>query len=74
MPSILTESYVPLYYSLPFGFDVTRPPYNEIRARQAMALVIDHPGLRRALFKDLAVRLPPIPAGFKEWVADFKDL
>jgi peptide/nickel transport system substrate-binding protein len=72
--SILTESYVPLFYSMPFGFDVTRPPYTDARIRQAIALVIDHPGLRRALFKALAVRLPPIPAGFKEWAADFSEL
>jgi peptide/nickel transport system substrate-binding protein len=73
-PSILTESYIPLFYSMPYGFDVTRAPHNEVRVRQAIALVIDHPGLRRALFKDLAVRSPPIPAGFKDWVADAKDL
>jgi len=71
---ILTESYVPLFYSLPFGFDVTRGPYQDVRVRQAMALVIDHPGLRRALFKDLAVRMTPIPPGMKEWTADPKDL
>jgi peptide/nickel transport system substrate-binding protein len=71
---ILGESYVPLFYSMPFGFDVTRPPYNDMRVRGAMAAIIDHPGLRRAMFKDLAVRLPPIPAGFKEWVADPKEL
>lgn len=72
--SILTESYIPLFYSMPFGFDVTRAPYTDARVRQAVALVIDHPGLRRALFKDLAVRLPPIPAGFKEWAANFNEL
>jgi ABC-type transport system substrate-binding protein len=71
---MLSESYVPLFYSMPFGFDVTRGPYQDARVRQAIALTIDHPGLRRALFKDLAVRLPPIPAGFKEWAADPKDL
>jgi peptide/nickel transport system substrate-binding protein len=71
---VLSDTYVPMYYSMPFGFDVTRGPYQDVRVRQAMALVIDHPGLRRALFKDLAVRMPPIPAGFKEWVADPKDL
>jgi peptide/nickel transport system substrate-binding protein len=72
--SMLSESYVPLYYSIPFGFDCTRAPYTDVRVRQAMALVMDHPGLRRALFKDQAVRLPPIPAGFKEWVADPSEL
>jgi len=71
---MLGESYVPLFYSLPFGFDVTRAPYSDIRVRQAIALVIDHPGLRKALFKDLAVRMGPIPPGMKEWNADFKDL
>lgn len=71
---VLSESYIPLYYSMPFGFDTTRAPYNDQRVRQAMAAVIDHPGLRKALFKDLAVRTPPIPAGMKDWLADPKDL
>jgi peptide/nickel transport system substrate-binding protein len=71
---MVSESYVPLFYSMPFGFDVTRGPYQDVRVRQAMALVIDHPGLRRAMFKDLAVRMGPIPPGMKEWTADFKDL
>ena len=72
--NVQEEKFTPFLYSMPFGFDVTRAPFNDVRVRQAIALVIDHPGLRRALFEDEAVRLLPIPVGFKEWLADPKDL
>lgn len=71
---VQTEKFTPLFYSLPFGFDVTRAPLSDERVRQAIALVMDHPGIRRAIFQDEAVRMWPIPVGFKDYLADVKDL
>jgi peptide/nickel transport system substrate-binding protein len=68
------EKFTPLFFSLPFGFDVTRAPLTDERVRQAIALVMDHPGIRRAIFQDEAVRMWPIPVGFKDFLADVKDL
>jgi ABC-type transport system substrate-binding protein len=71
---VQTEKFTPFYYYFPFGFDVTRGPLQDERVRQAIALVIDHAGVRRAVFQDQAVRATPIPVGLKDWIADTKDL
>ncbi len=68
------EKFTPFFYYMPFGFDVTRGPLQDERVRQAIALVIDHPGIRHAIYQDQAVRSTPIPVGFKDWTADPKDL
>ena len=72
--AVQTEKFTPFFYYMAFGFDVTRGPLQDERVRQAIALVIDHPGIRRAIFQDEAVRSMPIPVGFKTWLADPKDL
>ncbi len=72
--SLQSEKFTPFFFYMPFGFDITRGPLQDERVRQAIALVIDHPGIRRAIYQDQAVRATPIPVGFKEWTADPKDL
>ncbi len=44
-----------------------RPPFNDLRVRQAMSLAIDRPGLVDALFEGVGVFNPPVPAALREW-------
>jgi peptide/nickel transport system substrate-binding protein len=68
------DKFTPFFFYMPFGFDVTRGPFQDERVRQAIAVAIDHPAIRKAIFQDEAVRATPIPVGFKDWVADMKEL
>lgn len=72
--SIQSEKFTPFFYYMVYGFDVTRGPLQDERVRQAIACVIDHAAIRRAIFQDEAVRATPIPVGFKDWIADYKEL
>ena len=44
-----------------------RPPFNDVRVRQAMSLAIDRPGMVDALFEGVGVFNPPVPAALREW-------
>ena len=44
-----------------------RPPFNDVRVRQAMSLAIDRPGMGDALFEGVGVFNPPVPAALREW-------
>ncbi len=44
-----------------------RPPFNDVRVRQAMSLAIDRQGLIDAVLEGVGVFNPPVPAALKEW-------
>ena len=68
------EKFLPFYFYMPFGFDVSRGGLKDERVRQAIAMTIDYAAIRRAVFQGDSVRHTPLPIGFKDWVADYKDL
>ncbi|PYM11774.1 MAG: hypothetical protein DMD81_25955, partial [Candidatus Rokuibacteriota bacterium] len=44
-----------------------RPPFNDVRVRQAMSLAVDRQGILDAVGEGVGVFNPAVPAAFKEW-------
>ena len=44
-----------------------RPPFNDVRVRQAMSLAIDRQGMIDSIMEGVGVLNPPVPAGLQEW-------
>jgi peptide/nickel transport system substrate-binding protein len=44
-----------------------RPPFNDVRVRQAMSLAIDRQGIIDAIFEGVGVANAAVPAALKEW-------
>jgi peptide/nickel transport system substrate-binding protein len=44
-----------------------RPPFNDVRVRQAMSLAIDRQAIVDAVFEGVGVFNPPVPAALKDW-------
>ncbi len=46
---------------------IDRPPFSDVRVRQAVSLAVDRQGLMDATSEGLGALNPPVPAGLKEW-------
>jgi peptide/nickel transport system substrate-binding protein len=44
-----------------------RPPFNDVRVRQAMSLAIDRQAIVDAVLEGVGVFNPPVPAALKDW-------
>jgi peptide/nickel transport system substrate-binding protein len=44
-----------------------KPPFNDVRVRQAMSMAIDRQGILDAVADGVGVFNPPVPAALKEW-------
>ena len=65
-PNLKTEEYVSnVYYHISMRTD--RPPFNDMRVRQAMSMAIDRKGIVDATMEGGGVWNAPVPAAFKEW-------
>jgi len=65
-PGLRVEEYVNnVYYHISMRTD--RPPYNDVRVRQAMSLAIDRKGIVDAVMEGGGIWNGPVPAAFKEW-------
>ncbi len=65
-PGLRVEEYVSnVYYHLSMRTD--RPPFNDVRVRQAMSLAIDRKGIIDSVMEGAGVWNGPVPAAFKDW-------
>ena len=65
-PGLRVEEYVNnVYYHLSMRTD--RPPFNDVRVRQAMSLAIDRKGIIDSVMEGAGVWNGPVPAAFKDW-------
>jgi len=65
-PSLRVEEFVNnVYYHISMRTD--RPPFNDVRVRQAMSLAMDRKGIIDAVMEGGGVWNGPVPAAFKEW-------
>lgn len=72
-PKLIEQKYIGLTYPC-WGFDLTRPEFQDVRVRQAMFMAVDWDGISKALYDGDAYKLPPIPAGFTQFTAKPADL
>jgi len=65
-PGLRVEEYVSnVYYHISMRTD--RPPFNDVRVRQAMSLAIDRKDIIDSVMEGAGVWNGPVPAAFKEW-------
>ena len=65
-PGLRIEEYISnVYYHISMRTD--RPPFNDVRVRQAMSLAIDRKGIIDSVMEGGGVWNGPVPAAFKEW-------
>jgi peptide/nickel transport system substrate-binding protein len=65
-PGLRVEEFVSnVYYHVSMRTD--RPPFNDVRVRQAMALAIDRKGIIDSTMEGAGVVNGPVPAAFKDW-------
>lgn len=72
-PKVVEHKYLGLTFPC-WGFDTTVPSLQDVRVRRAIFMAIDWPGILKALYEGDGYQLPPIPAGFTEYVAKLSDL
>jgi len=65
-PSLHTKEY-PASVMSHISMRTDRPPFNDVRVRQAMSLAMDRQGLIDAVFEGVGVFNPPVPAALREW-------
>jgi peptide/nickel transport system substrate-binding protein len=51
-----------------------RPPYNDVRVRQAISLALDRPGIIDATFEGVGVANAPVPAALTDWTLPIAQL
>jgi peptide/nickel transport system substrate-binding protein len=56
------------------GMRTDKPPFNDIRVRQALALAVDHKAILDATAEGVGVLNPPVPAALSAWAIPFDQL
>jgi peptide/nickel transport system substrate-binding protein len=56
------------------GMRTDRPPFNDLRVRQAMSLAIDRKAILDATLEGVGVMNPPVPAALAAWAIPFDQL
>jgi len=52
------------------GFNLTKPPFNDVRVRQAVSLLIDRKEIIDTIYDGNAEMTGPVPASLKKWTVD----
>jgi peptide/nickel transport system substrate-binding protein len=72
-PGLRVEEFISnVYYHISMRTD--RPPFNDVRVRQAMSLAIDRKGIIESTMEGAGVWNGPVPAAFKEWALPVEKL